>query len=173
MNKQIDANMNQGMGTEGAPAQGAQGAHVQGVQGAHVQGAQVKWQDDLGAKRRLTLPQKRVLEQLAILLRGEKKTICCMYRKIGAALGMSKRAARVHVDALKKKGLIFTTVTYHPKDPRQRIGVCISIHPDAPIKHLPRKLSETEMQELKERIKKQAECLEQIKRGVSFWPRPH
>lgn len=176
--KQFDANMKIGTGDEGVPVQGAQcrqvqgaqGTQVQGTQGTHAQGAQVKWQDDFGANRRLTVPQKRVLEQLAIWLGGqEKKTIPRIYWNLRKFLGMSQRAARVHVDALKKKGLIFSTVVYR-SDSRQRIGVCISISTEAPIKHLslPRKISETELQEMKESKRRNNQITALVYRGYTY-----
>lgn len=175
LNNQSDANMKLGTGAETVHAQGAEGAHVQGAQGMHAQGAQGvrvkcaqdKWQDDFGANRRITLPQKRVLEQLAIWLRGEEKTITCIYRRLGKALGIGQRAARVHVDALKKKGLILSTVAYSPNS-RQRIGALISIHRDAPIKHLPHKLSDSELLEMKEKGRKDAQIMVLLRQGYSY-----
>lgn len=183
LNKHIDAKMNLSSGAEGAILQGAQGVHAQDAQGTHVhgaqgvhvqgaqgkdaQGAQVKWQDDFGAERRLTLPQKRVLEQLAIWLRGEEKIISRIYRRIGEALGMSQRAARVHVAALKKKGLILSTVAYRPNS-RQRIGALIRISTDAPIKHLPHKLSDAELLEMKEKGRKDAQVMALLRQGYSY-----
>ena len=157
-------------GTHGLHAQGAQGLHAQGADGMPLQGADnVTWQDDYGYKRRLTLRQKRVLEWLAKVLRGEEKTISFIYRRIGAALGMSQRAARVHVDALKEKGLLLTAVAYRPGS-GQRIGVRISITPDAPIKHLPHKLSQAEIQKMKDFARKEAQTWELIKSGHTLIP---
>lgn len=192
LDKQFDANMNLGTddegthlqgvqsmqaqsaqgvhakGAQGTHAKGAQSAHVQGAEGAHFRGAQgTKWQVDYGSNRRLTLPQKQVLEQLAIWLRGEEKTITFIYRRLGEALGMGKGAARVHVEALREKGLLLSTVVYC-KNSKNRIGVRISITPDAPIKHLPHKLSETEKQELNERNRKDAQVRILLRQGYEY-----
>jgi len=120
----------------------------------------VEWRD-------LTLKQQRVLQWLAKFLMGKELTITRIYWRIGIALGMSQRAARVHVDALKQKGLILTEVACRP-DFKQKIGVRISITPDAPIKHLPHKLSEAEIQEMRERgrINEQVSAL--MKQGYTF-----
>jgi DNA-binding MarR family transcriptional regulator len=186
MDKEFDANMKIVTDTNGLHVQGAQGLHVQDAQDLHVQSAQdlhvqsaqglhvqqgapVQWQDDYGANRRLTLRQKRVLELIAIWLKGEEKTITYIYQRLGKALGMSQRAARVHVDALKKKGLVMTSVAYR-KNSKQRIGVCISITPDAPIKHLPHRISDAEMQAIKENRRKEDEFWEQIKQQRTHRP---
>jgi len=179
MNKQFDGKMNLGFGTEGLPQQGAQGAHVHGARGVHVQGAdgehiygaRAKWQDDFGANRRLTLPQKQVLEQLAIWLKGTEGRIYRIYWKLGRVLGMSQRATRVHIGALRKKGVISSTVVYSSKS-RQRIGLHVSFSRDAPIKHLPHthKFSENELLEMKERKRKSDQFAALIRQGYSFIP---
>jgi len=162
-------------GAQGTHPQGAQGTHLQGAQGMHLpgarsthhHGAQAEWQDDLGANRRLTVPQKQVLDWLAIYLKGEEKIITCIYQRIEKALGMKKRAVRVHVGALKRKGLIVSKVAYRPNT-SQRIGLSISITPDAPIKHLPHKMSETELREMQESSRKSAQVWALIKQGYTY-----
>jgi len=157
-------------GAQGVPLLGAESGHAQGAQGKHVPGAEgsqgIEWRD-------LTLKQQRVLEWLARYLRGQVKEITCLYRRIGNALGISQRAARVHVEALKKKRLILTEVIYRPNF-HQKIGVRISIAEDAPIKHLPHKMSPAEMQEMKIRMKvkeaKDAQMWDLIKKGYILVP---
>ena len=109
MNEQLETNMPQNTDPTSVPAPGRD----------------VEWRD-------LTLKQQRVLEWLAKFLLGKEMTITRIYSRIGIALGMSQRAARVHVNALKQKGLILTEVYYRPNF-KQKLGIRISITPDAPI----------------------------------------
>ena len=144
MNEQLETNMPQNTDTTSVPAPGRD----------------VEWRD-------LTLKQQRVLEWLAKFLLGKEMTITRIYSRIGIALGMSQRAARVHVNALKQKGLILTEVYYRPNF-KQKIGIRISITPDDPIKHLPHKLSAAEMQEIKERGEKEARVRELLRQGYTY-----
>lgn len=89
-----------------------------------------QWIHD-GEPARPTVKQKLILLWLAMECKNKKMTtIPCMYRRIGAALGMSKRAARVHVAALEKKKLIWSYVAYHPNNSRQAVGKRILIPQD-------------------------------------------
>lgn len=131
-----------------------------GVEGVHAQRREVEWRD-------LTLRQQQVLEWLAKILIGKEMIITRIYWRLGVALGMSQRAARVHVDALRQKGLILTEVAHRPNF-KQKIGVRISITPNAPIKHLPHKLSAAEIEEMKKRGEKEAQVRELVKQGYTY-----
>ena len=83
-----------------------------------------------GSNRRLTEKQKQIFDWLATKCGTEETRIMCLYRHIEVDLGISKKAAKVNVDALEKKGFISTSISYRPGS-NQRYGKNILITGEA------------------------------------------
>jgi len=164
-------------GVNGAHDPGANGPHEQGVIGVHsfgVNGAHEvgliglnhhdalqtscfysnegdKIQYDCHADRGLTLPQKRVLLWLSLTCNGKDKQFISFYKRIAAAVGITPRAAAVHVKALEVKQFIVTAPFYRIGT-KQIIGKRVAVTKYAPsIKSIQMHFKVTEAEKLKRR----------------------
>lgn len=120
---------------------------------------------DSESDRGLTLTQKRLLFWLTIFCNGKEKEFLCFYKQIGAAIGITKKAARVHVAALEKKKFIVTAPIYRLGS-NQIIGKRVVITKYAPqVKNLNLKISEAEKQKRREMKRAYDETLKFWKNG--------
>jgi len=68
-----------------------------------------KWQYDRNSDRGLTLIQKRIMLWLVMMCKGRELQFISFYKKIGCVVGITQRAAAVHVKALERKNYIVTS----------------------------------------------------------------
>jgi len=122
--------------------------------------------DEMG----ITLKQMEVLDWLVDWCRTEEKTIPSFYGRITRGLEIKIKAARVHVCALQKKGLIWTEVAYRHPGSRQAIGLKVKITSHALSKYYSHKFITVSKQEAEDFEKKQARALELTRQGYVFDP---
>lgn len=121
-------------GEDGELSQGASGGFLQGADVGLLQGADGELRNktyDCETDQGLPLTQKRVLLWLMTVGKNRDGNFVCFYKELGKSIGITKKAARVHVAALEKKRFIITSVLYR-LGTRQPIGKRVAITKYAP-----------------------------------------
>ena len=111
----------------------------------------------------ITSHQKRVLEWLVEKCGSEERKIIRFYKIISSALGITRKAAIVHVKALKKKGLIVSSPACS-RGSNQRIGVNIQVTPAGLNIKFPQRFKIFPIPENDYLVRKNAQTLDLIKK---------